>query len=240
FLAKIASDMNKPDGLTIISSEKVHDFVYDLPVKCTPGAGPKMIEELKEMGIVTLGDVHGFPEKVLEKKLGKFGRRLKELSLGIDSTPVTPSLIPKSISAEETLPFDTADTEILKRQLLKHAVKVGYQLRKTGLKGKTVFIKLKRSDFKQLTRSRTIYPPTCSSKVIYQEASRLFNACDRNQKIRLIGLGVSGFVTASSPAQLNLFEGTEHEENNWEKIDKTIDLIHKQFGKEILNRAILT
>ncbi len=240
FLAKIASDMHKPDGLTMIPVEKVHEFVRALPVKDTPGVGPKIFQKLNKLGITTLGDVRDFPENMLEKKLGKFGKRLKELSRGIDKSPVTPFSVPKSISAEETMPLDTADTDLLKKYLLNHAVKVAQQLRKTGFKAKTIFIKLKYSDFNQLTRSTTIQTPTCSSKTLYREACRLFEDCERVKKIRLVGLGVSGLVKTAAAGQMALFDISETEEKQWEKVDKTIDLIQERFGKNILKRAILT
>ncbi len=239
FLAKIASEMDKPDGLTIIPAAKVQDVLCGLSVKSTPGVGPRMLAELEKSGIYTLGDVRKFPGELLEKKFGKFGRRLKRLSMGIDNTPVEPFSEPKSISAEQTLAFDTSDPEILKKHLLNQAVKVAFQLRKSGLKTRTVFIKIKYTDFKQLTRSKTVHTPTCSSKTIYQEACRLFETCDAAKKIRLIGIGASGLVHEDFPAQLSLFDSSKEKNHCWEKVDKTIDLIQKRFGKEILNRALL-
>lgn len=240
FLAKIASDMDKPDGLTVIPEEKVPDFLHSLPIKRIPGVGPEIYKQLIKLNIATLGDIDSFPENVLVKKLGKFGLRLKDLSMGMDRSRVTPFSLPKSISSEETLPSDTSDPDLLKKYLLSHAIKVGHQLRNIGFKAKTIFIKLKYSDFKQLTRSISIPTPTCSSKIIYQEARRMFDTCELFKKIRLIGIGVSGLVQTDTPSQLPLFEMSNQEEDHWEKVDYTIDLIQERFGKKILNRAILT
>jgi DNA polymerase IV len=239
FLAKIASDMNKPDGLTVIFPEQVADFVQSLPVKNAPGVGPKMLHELRILGITTLGDIQNFPEKFLIDKLGKFGQRLKEISMGIDNSQVLPHCLPKSASTEETLAFDTADRELLKKYLLQQADEVGRQLRKTGVKAKTISIKIKYSDFNQITRSITINTPTCSSHRLFLEAYRLFDKCALQKKVRLIGIGASGFVTIDHPVQMKLFDTSNQAETNWEKVDKTLDMIQRRFGKEILNRAIL-
>jgi DNA polymerase IV len=239
FLAKIASDMDKPDGLTVISPEKVPDFVQSLPINKTPGVGPKMFQELRLLGITTLGDIQNFPEKVLTDKLGKFALRLKELSTGIDNSLVMPYSSPKSASAEETLGFDTADKDLLKKYLLQQADEVGRQLRKEGVKAKTVSIKIKLSDFQQITRSITLKCPTCSSNKLFYEACRLLDACTLLKKVRLIGIGASGFVHINHPVQMKLFDVLGQDESSWEKVDKTMDKIQERFGKEMVSRAIL-
>ncbi len=239
FLAKIASDMDKPDGLTVISPEQVPDFVYSLPIKNTPGVGPKMFQELKMLGIATLGDVLNFPEKLLIDKTGKFGRHLKELSMGTDNSKVSPCSPPKSISSEETLGFDTADQDLLKKYLLQQADDVGRQLRKSAMKAKTVSIKVKHADFQQITRSNTLKNPTCSSNTLYHEACRLLDHCVLMKKVRLIGMGVSGLVLVNHPVQMKLFDLSNQTDYNWEKVDKTMDRIQERFGKEMLTRAII-
>ncbi len=239
FLAKIASDMNKPDGLTVIYPENVLEFVQSLPVKNAPGVGPKMFRELKELGINTFGDVQNFPEKFLTDTLGSFGRRLKELSMGIDKSPVVPFSPPKSISAEETLGFDTADHLLLKKYLLHQADEVGRHLRKAGVRAKTVSVKLKYSDFQQITRSITLKNPTCSSGTLYHEACRLLDHCPMIKKVRLIGVGASGLVHETHPVQMTFFDLPHQDNTKREKLDKTLDLIQDRFGKEILTRAVL-
>ncbi len=239
FLAKIASDMDKPDGLTVISPEKMPDFIYSLPIKNAPGVGPKMFQELKMLGIATFGDIQNFPEKLLVDKTGKFGRRLKELSMGIDNSVVVPCSPPKSVSAEDTLGYDTADRDLLKKYLLQQADDVGRQLRKSGMNAKTVSIKVKYADFQQITRSITLQCPTCSSNTLYHETCRLLDNCVLMKKVRLIGMGVSGLVPVNHPVQMNLFDLPNQTDNNWEKVDKTMDRIQERFGKEMLTRAII-
>ena len=237
FLAKIASDINKPDGLTLISPERAMDFVCSLPIGKAPGVGPRLFQELRTLGVSTLGDIQKIPEKFLTDKFGKFGKRLKELSMGIDESRVVPFSVPKSVSSEETLDFDTLDRELLKQHLLYQADEVGRQLRKAGVRAKTVSIKLKYSDFHQITRSITLKKPTCSSNTLFHEAFRLFETCELIKKVRLIGIGASGFVCTHHPVQMTLFEMPNPVDQNWEKVEKTMDLIQGRFGEKMFRRA---
>jgi DNA polymerase IV len=239
FLAKIASDLDKPDGLTVISPEKVPEFIRSLPVKNAPGVGPRMFQELKTLGIITFGNVQNFPEKLLTDKIGKFGHRLKELSMGIDNSPVVPCSPPKSFSSEETLGFDTADRDLLKKYLFQQANDVGRQLRKSGMKAKTVSIKVKHADFQQITRSNTLKNPTCASNTLFHEACRLLDSCMLMKKVRLIGVGVSGLLIVTHPVQMKLFDLPNQTDYNWEKVDKTMDRIQERFGKQLLTRAVI-
>ena len=109
FIAKIASDMNKPDGLTLILPDQTQQFIENLPIHKVPGVGKTRQRQLEDMGIKTLGDIRKYPEKMILKKLGKFGQRLLKLSSGIDDSPVTPTSRHKSVSTEETLPQDIDD-----------------------------------------------------------------------------------------------------------------------------------
>ncbi|MDO9264583.1 MAG: DNA polymerase IV, partial [Desulfosalsimonadaceae bacterium] len=147
FLAKIASDMDKPDGLTIIPPEEVGRFIQVLPVRKVPGVGANTEKTLERMGIKTLGDVGAYSEKQLLDQLGKFGKRIFELANGIDRSSVTVDRPVKSASCEETLATDTRDKALLKRHLLAQSEDVGRQLRGHGLKAKPVTLKIKYSDF---------------------------------------------------------------------------------------------
>ena len=239
FLAKIASDMDKPDGLTIISQKMLRDFIEDLPVKKVPGVGPQTEAVLERLGVKTLGDVSLLSEAYLSKKLGKFGIRLKELSMGIDRSKVVPFAPVKSVSAEETLAFDTADIRILKKYLLEQAEDVARQLRGHGLKARTVSVKIKTSDFVQSTKSRTLKKPSHSSKVLYYEGCLLLEAFSISGKLRLIGLGASGLTNEKRPVQLEFFGDDDAKDDNWEKVDRAADAIAERFGKDILRRAVL-
>jgi DNA polymerase-4 len=239
FLAKIASDMQKPDGLTLIAPEQVGAFVDSLPINKVPGVGNKMQHQMELLGIRTLGDVQRLPQKTLLRHLGKFGLRLGALSAGIDDSPVTPHAPHKSISSERTLAADTSDRELLKRCLLSQSADVARQLRQAGVRAKTITLKIKDADFKTVTRRTTIAIPGQSSKTIYEQAARLLDEYKITQKIRLIGVGTSGFSPVSASVQRGLFEHSEEGDGDWEKVDKALDAISKKFGKDVVGRATL-
>jgi len=239
FLAKIASDMQKPDGLTLIAPEQVGAFVDSLPINKVPGVGNKMQHQMELLGIRTLGDVQRLSQETLLRHLGKFGLRLRALSVGIDDSPVTPHAPHKSISSERTLAADTHDRELLKRCLLSQSADVARQLRQAGVRAKTITLKIKDADFKTVTRRATIGIPGQSSKTIYEQATRLLDDYKITKKIRLIGVGASGFSPVSASVQMGLFEHSEEGDGDWEKVDKALDAISKKFGKDLVGRATL-
>lgn len=239
FLAKIASDMDKPDGLTIIMPEHVEQLINSLPIHKVPGVGKNTHDKLQLLGIETLGDVKKIPEKILIKKLGKFGHRLTELADGIDRSAVIPLSETKSVSAEKTLPEDIDDKQVLKKYILGQVEKIGRELRKLKIKARTVSIKIKHSDFKQVTRSVTIKDPTQSSEVIIREAFQLLENYRMPNKIRLIGVGVSNLVSDAEPVQIDIFESDDVKISNWEKLNEAIDTITNKFGTDVIKRASL-
>jgi DNA polymerase-4 len=240
FLAKVASDMDKPDGLTIIRSRDVDQFIRRLPVQKVPGVGKKTYLRLEAMGIKNLGDINNFPEKMLLDRLGKFGHRLIELAAGTDHSKVTPWSPHKSISSERTLPEDTRDKKVLYKHLLKQSEEVSRQLAKSGFRARTITLKIKHADFKQFTRSKTISIPTRSSETIYRHAADLLDNYRLTQQIRLIGVGTSGFTSASLPVQLDLFDRDEHNDKTWEKVDRTVESIAQKFGRNAIKRGTLS
>jgi DNA polymerase-4 len=237
FLAKIASDMNKPDGLTVILPDDVPGFIDTLPIQKVPGVGKKTYRQLELMGITKLGDINKYPEKTLLDRLGKFGKRLMELAAGNDRSQVTPFSQHKSVSSERTLAEDTRDKSLLKRYLLKQAEEVARHLRKSGSRGKTITIKLKHSDFKQITRSITITTPTQSSKKIFQHAASLLDDYKAEKKLRLIGVGVSNLISNEMPVQMDLFERRKNRSGGWTQVDRTVEDITKKFGRDAIKRA---
>ena len=240
FLAKIASDMDKPDGLTIIRPEAVDAFIESLAIEKVPGVGRKTFQQLAAMGIKTLGDIKKFPEKMLLNRLGKFGSHLLALSSGRDHSAVTPFAPAKSVSSERTLDEDTRDIERLKTCLLKQAEEVARQLRKANVKAGTITLKLKHADFKQVTCSRTVAAPTQSSKTIYRCAVQLLDDYRLTQKVRLIGVGTSGFKSAAMPVQRELFEKERQSDAGWTQVDRTLESITQKFGSGAIKRARLS
>ena len=240
FLAKIASDLNKPDGLTAIQPEHVDAFIDSLLIQKVPGVGKKNTERLNRLGIRFLGDIKHYPKEMLIKQLGKFGYRLMDLSKGIDTTPVSPEPEHKSVSSELTLEKNTMDTRFLRQTLLQQSERVGRELRKMGVKAKVVTLKLKHDDFKQVTRRVTIPSPTQSTETIYREAVKLLDQYRLAQKVRLVGVGTSGFVNAAGPVQMDIFDTAAFGNKNWEKVEKTLDHIGQKFGKGAVRRASLS
>jgi len=239
FLAKIASDMDKPDGLYIISPEQVDRFVETLPVQKVPGVGKTTLRQLSRMGIKRLGDVKNYPEETLLKRLGKFGHRLMALSSCEDSSVVQSSRSHKSISTECTFSEDTDDLISLKKILLNQSQEVARDLRHQKVKAKTVTLKIKHSDFKLVTRSHTLTSPTRSSETVYREAVQLLDRYRLKKKVRLIGVGASGFVTSDIPVQQFLFGQEKRNNEDWESVDRAVDTITQKFGKGIIKRATL-
>ena len=177
------------------------------------------------------------------KRLGKFGKRLVSLSKGIDKTKIEPHSIPKSTSAEITLEEDTADREILKKYLLGQSDRVGRELRQMNFRARTVTLKIKHADFRLFSRSVTLAEPISSSEIIYREAVQMLEKYRLNQKVRLIGVGVSGLVPASHPVQMDIISAvdTEKKQNKkWEKVDRTVDSIREKYGKQAVKRAVLS
>ena len=239
FIAKIASDMSKPDGLLMIGQEDVASFIESLPIRKVPGVGDSTQKKLDTMGIKTLGDVKKYTEESLLKRLGKFGLRLSALSAGMDPSPVIPLPEHKSISSEETLVADTVDKALLNAYLLRQAEDVAKQLRRLEVMAKTITLKVKHADFSQVTRSTTLSSPTCSSKTVYYHAQRLLADYPLKKKVRLVGVGASGLIAEGVPVQLGLFDENKEQGDKWERVDRVIDSIAVKFGASAIKRAAL-
>lgn len=240
FLAKIASDMNKPDGLTVIHPEEVLDFIDRLPVEKVPGVGPRAFQKLRAMGVRFLGEVRAFPAEILSPVFGSYGSRLIELAHGIDATPVSPDTPAKSISSECTLAEDTHDRNQLARCLLAQADEVAAGLRREGVQARTVVLKLRHADFTLHTRRATFSPPARSARDLYRRAIRLLEEHRPGQPIRLVGLGATGFVPADTPCQRELFAAAATPREDWETVDRTLEAIQNKFGPTAIGRAALS
>ena len=240
FLAKIASDMHKPDGLTHISKEQMPAVLKDLPIEKISGVGTRAMKQMGVLNIRTLGDVRRFDADFLSRKLGKFGARLFQLSCGIDTSRVETRALRKSISSETTLAADTADFLEAKDILLAHARRVGRDLRKKDLVCQNVAIKITFSDFTRITRSRKIDAPVCSGEAIFHVALSLFEQVPLKKKIRLLGVGVSHLQSADTPVQMPLIPPAGHRiKKQWETVDRAVDQIYEKFGRDMVTPAVL-
>jgi DNA polymerase-4 len=234
FIAKIASDLKKPDGLVIVDEMRIDTFLKPLDISRLWGAGKKTIEKLNTAGIRTIGDLSQYPLDVLEQIFGKLGKHFFQLAHGIDDRPVIPEHVVKSVSNEVTFEKDIDNKTFLNKTLLKLSEKVGYRLREQNLKGKTIHLKLRYQGFETITRNRTIKYLTSNTEYIYEVVRDLLDKnLQKGRKVRLLGVGVSGFVDELGH-QLSLFEGTVEQDN---RIDKLADMIKNKFGKKAISRA---
>ncbi len=239
FLAKIASDMNKPDGLTLIPQDRVMMFIRDLPIEKVPGVGRRAMAQMELLNIKTLGDVKHFSPDVLQKKFGVMGKRLAALSRGEDSNTVSTEHVRKSISSETTLSTDIKEFSAVKQVILDRSQTVGRQLRKKDLVCQTVFIKLKFSDFSQITRQTKLNAPASSSTQIFNAALSVYNTVKLKKKIRLVGVGVSDLKDKHTPVQLSLIPDENRQKTQWESVDTAVDSISEKFGSHIVQKANL-
>jgi DNA polymerase-4 len=240
FLAKIASDMHKPDGLTVIAPEAVPGFIATLPVENVPGVGAQARQQLRQMGITSLGDVRRMKPSTLVDRLGRFGHRLLALAHGHDHSTVSPDSTTKSISTERTLSADTSDRDLLRRHLLDQSQEVGRHLRRQGFLARTITLKLKDADFRQTTRSVTLDRPSQSSDVLFQTAQHLLSKQAIDKAVRLIGVGASALVADTAPRQACLFPGLEDKDCGWDEVDQAVDRIAERFGSSAVHRGSLT
>jgi len=186
-----------------------------------------------------LGDVWKLSDEELTKRLGKFGHRLSELSRNVDRSVVSPVSVAKSISSETTLTENTRDRALLKQHLLEQSESVGRQLRKAGMRARTVTLKLKHGDFKRATRSTTLRGPTQSSDTIYKAAVGLLRSYTIERPLRLIGVGTSGLTPDDAPRQMPLFADGENPDKGWERVDAAIDAIGRKYGRDAVRKATL-
>ncbi|MDA3972089.1 MAG: DNA polymerase IV [Desulfobulbaceae bacterium] len=205
-VAKIASDQNKPDGVTVVGCGFETEFLAPLAIQRLWGVGQKTIPLLHLMGVKTIGDLIPFPLAILERKFGKQGRHMYHCARGIDLRDVEPVNSMKSIGNEETFPEDLLDEREIKKELLFLTTKVGERLRRKGVEGSTITLKVKYHDFSSVSRSKTLPRPTSDSKLIQQTILELIPKTLIGIKpVRLAGLSMGKLTGAGNPRQLHLF-----------------------------------
>ncbi|MFZ1982892.1 MAG: DNA polymerase IV [Desulfatitalea sp.] len=240
FLAKIASDMNKPNGLTLIPAEQVMTFIKTLPIHKVPGVGARTQQHLTELGVQTLGEVQRFPEAQLVRRLGAFGHRLLALAFGRDDSPVVTENEAKSMSSETTLAQDTCDRALLATHLLAQSEAVARDLRRHEVRTRTVTLKLRTADFQRHTRNQTLTHPVDSADVIYQTAVDLLAAFEMQRPVRLIGVGAGNLQPHAVPIQQELFADARNQHlRQWEKVDRAMDAIDARYGRRCVVRGTL-
>ena len=230
FLAKLASDLKKPAGLVVMTEENAKATLAPLPIEKMWGVGPKTAEQLKKIGFATIGDIQRADISLLERRLGVHGRDLWHLAHGHDERPVANSDEVKSVGHEHTFDVDTADLEAVKSTLLALAAKVGRRLRRKGLKGKVVHLKLRYHDFTTYTRQRSIGQSTDLDHEIYNAAVELLTAHYDGRPVRLIGVSVNQLsALGESVEQLSLLAPPPERQR---KLAKVLDSIKEKHGEK--------
>jgi DNA polymerase-4 len=236
FLAKLASDLDKPDGLVVVPVDAIEAFLEPLPVSLLWGVGKVSNRDLAEMGVHTIGDLRRLPDDLLSGRFGRSAASLARLARGIDDRRVVPDRDAKSISHETTFATDIGDAEVLRSWLLELTEQVATRLRRQDLRGKTLFIKLRYANFRTVTRSESLDAPTSVTRELYLTAVRLLQTqrARNPQPVRLLGMGVSG-VTTEVLEQGQLFEQGIREQQR--RIDTVVDAIKSRFGHRALRRG---
>jgi len=230
FVAKIASDMEKPDGLTVVTPARVTDFLEPLPIKKMWGVGKVTQEALARLNVRTFGDLSRVPVKILETKFGKHGLKMHLLSLGIDDRDVMPMQVAKSVGHEETFLQDIMELDAAKKELLALSGKVARRMRGQGVTGKTITLKVKYSDFVQITRSTTLTEPTEDGFLIYSIACRLLEKTEVGKRpTRLLGVSLSQLCPPDTRGQLSLFLEREGAMKR-KMLNTALDSLHEKHG----------
>ncbi len=231
--AKIASNIGKPDGLVIVNKSELLNFLHPLPVETLWGVGKKTKEALKKNGINIIGDLAQQDRIRFLQKFGKTGEHIWNLANGIDPREVEATTGAKSISNEYTFEVDVADLDKILDVLMELSEKVSRRLRKEGLAGRTITLKIRLSDFQTFTRATTLDVPTNFIEDIYQTCANKIEGFDlRKKHVRLIGVHVSNL--AGSSGQLSLFEGNPSNLDKKEKLHQALGKIKDKFGEKAI------
>ena len=238
FLAKLASDLEKPRGFVVVTPENMVALLENLPVGKIWGVGPKNEALLKELGITTIGILGRVDPKILQSKLGESGPDLYRLAHGIDERPVEPEGVAKSIGHEITFQTDTDDRAFLASVLLWLADQVARRLRQHSLRGRVITVKIRDSNFKTITRRMTLVEATDFEETIYLEAMKLAERAEWGiKKVRLIGISVSDFSNSHS-VQLDLFGEVGRTTNpELERLHQAVDDLRDRFGEGIVTKG---
>jgi len=247
FLAKMASDLEKPDGRVVVEPGNEEKFLAPLPIERLWGVGPKTALELAGLGVATIGDLLRLPLRRLAESLGEErARDLVELARGIDEREVETGGETKSVSREETFAPFLTDAAAIERKLLELAEDVASTLRAEGLAGRTLHLKVRDENFRTLTRAVTLAEATDLTAVVHAEAVRLWRERVElsGKAVRLLGVGVSGFGGEKDTAteQLDLFDERASERAETERtrrVETTVDEIRRRMGEDAIRRASL-
>lgn len=237
YLAKLASDVDKPDGFVVVEEGKIAEFLEPLPVSRIWGVGKVALKTFDKLGIKSIGQLRSYSAQLLRQHFGSSGEHFLKLAHGIDERPVISEHEAKSISNETTFAVDVSDEEVLLEWLHALTEQVTQRLRGQGLKGRTVQLKVRFADFTTLTRSHSLDVPTDVTAKVWQIVGELFyNRLARPlEPVRLVGVGVSNFSEEVQSAQPDLFE--EVEDGRQKRLDQLLDSMQSRFGRSVVRRG---
>ena len=239
FVAKIASDMDKPDGLTVVPPDRVKEFLDPLPINKMWGVGKRTQDALKSLGIHTIGDLCRAPARVLEERFGKHGVKMHRLALGIDCRDVVPEQDAKSIGHEDTFLHNIMNMGEARRELLSLANKVARRMRRGGVTGRTITLKVKYADFVQITRSITAPESTDDSLTIYGACCDLLKKTEVGKRpVRLLGISVSQLSLPATHEQISLFAEPETSRKR-KQLNRALDSLYEKFGERSIGPGTL-
>jgi DNA polymerase-4 len=239
FIAKIASDMEKPDGLTVVPPDRIREFLDPLPIKKMWGVGKVTQNALARLNIRTFKELSQMPVKVLEQKFGKYGIKMHQLSMGIDEREVVPEHDAKSVGHEETFLRDIIDANEAKKELLSLANRVSRRMRRNSVTGKTITLKVKYNDFVQITRSKTLPKPTQDGREIYSTACSLLEKTEVGKRpVRLLGISLSQLTIIGPEDQLTLFDQNETSKKR-KDLNKALDSLYEKHGDKSIRPGTL-
>ena len=234
-VAKIASDLDKPDGLFVVTTDNMREVLDPLPVSVIPGIGPETLSRLNRIGIATVADLRRASDHDLQPVFGRFTNRNRDRAAGIDDRPVQSSRLDKSISAEETFDEDLSELGNMRRPLLRLCERTASRLRAKELVAGTVQIKIRQSDFTTFTRQCALRPPASSTETLYATATKLLEdwlAEFPGASVRLLGVGGNDLARDTQP---DLFAPSLPAGGS--QLDQAVDKIRDRFGDESLGRA---
>ena len=232
-VAKVASDLRKPDGLVVVPPGAESAFLAPLAITRLWGVGAKSAAALREYGVRTIGDLAALPDDLLTRRFGKHGAALGERARGIDADPVGDRDAAKSIGHEHTFDVDTSDRDVIERTILGMAEGVAGRLRDSGVKAATVTVKIRDSTFRTITRQRTLTEPTDLTEPIFRTALELARPEVRGLRIRLLGVTASGLGERD---QLALFGADDPRRR---RVVEASDAVRHRFGEKAITRARL-
>ena len=237
YVAKVASDHGKPDGLTVVGPDEVIRFLHPLPIERLWGVGPRTRDRLEAQGIDTIGAVAATPLDALEHWLGTLGAHVHALAHGRDSRAVVPEREVKSIGSENTLDTDIVGEAAIRPWLLRAADTVARRLRDEGLAARGVRVKLRTSDFRLHTRQTMLATATRGTRQIVETAETLLREFDLRRAVRLVGVAAFDFHEGirDEGEQIELFDDPSRAHD--EQLDRTVDAVRKRFGDGALTRA---